>query len=252
MKKLVVLVVLATISITFAQDKAISFGLRAGLNLNSATLERGSGSNSKENALLLDNNIGFHAGVIADIAITPFLYFQPGVMFSTKGGVISSEYEYENTYNDPFSGSHYEYEYSKETLTTNVYCIEVPIMLSLKAPLAEGLTLRANVGPYFDLGLSGKFKSEYESKYEENVGGNIYNEPLRKDSDSESIYPNKEKRMVNGEAFNFGIGVGGGLEFNSFYIGVNYLYGITNVLDVKEDYFEAYDRTLSITLGYNF
>jgi len=255
MKKHIVLAVLVAIGITFAQEqKAISLGIRAGLNLNSAKLIEG-GKNETNLPSILDNHIGFHAGVIADIAINQFLYFQPGVMFSTKGGIISSEYEYEDSYNDPSGGSSYHYEYEKETFTTNVYCIELPIMLSLKAPLTEDLFLRANVGPYFDFGISGTLKHEYEYEYEYEYHSGTYNDndnDSDKGSDSEDIYPKKKDRWINGKSLNVGIGVGGGFEFNSFYLGVNYYYGLTNVLDAKEDYYEAYDRTLSITLGYNF
>jgi hypothetical protein len=242
MKKYVVLAVLAAVGLAFAQEqKMISFGVRAGLNLNSAKFVESGESRIQSLPYILDNNIGFHAGVVADIAINQFLYFQPGVMFSTKGGVINEESEYT---------SEYYYDYDKEVYATNVYCIELPLMLSLKAPLTEALFLRANVGPYFDFGLSGTFKTEDEHKSSSPGMGGSSRE--YKEDESEDIYPKDEKRMINGKAFNFGIGVGGGLEFQSFYIGVNYSYGITNVLDVKEDYFEAYDRTFSITLGYNF
>jgi hypothetical protein len=234
-----------TATFSYSQEqKTISFGVRAGLNLNSGTLSPG--GDEKEPAMLLDNHIGFHAGVVADIAINQFLYFQPGVMFSTKGGIMNyeDEYEYRN-------GDNYNYSYGKDTYTTNVYCIELPLMLSLKAPLTESLFLRANVGPYLDFGISGTFKTESEGKYEYRSSG--YNDSdSYKEDDSQDIYPSDKERGINGKVFNFGIGVGGGLEFNSFYIGVSYYHGITNVLDDKDDELEAYDRTLGITLGYNF
>jgi len=239
MKKYIFFAVLTAFGITFAQ----SFGVRVGLNLNSAILTPGEDSYRKENAMLLDNYIGFHSGVLADIAINQFLYLQPGLMFTTKGGSIISEYEYEEE-----SGNYYEYEYSKREYITSVYCIELPIMLSLKAPLSENLFLRANFGPYFDFGLSGTFKSKKEYEYRSSNGNNDKD----KVSDSEDIYPNDKKRRVNGKAFNLGIGIGGGFEFNSYYFGLSYLYGITDVLDVKEDRYAAYDRTLSFTMGYNF
>jgi hypothetical protein len=248
MKKCIVLAVLAAFGLTFAQEqKTISFGARVGLNLNSAKFIAVEESDIQTLPYILDNHYGFHAGVVADIAINQFLYFQPGVMLSTKGGVINEEYEYTDRYQD-----NYEHRYSKRTYTISVYCIELPLMLSLKAPLAEDLFLRVNAGPYLDIGISGTFKEEWDYNYERRSSwGNSYDEDS--DEESQDIYPSKKKRGINGESFNAGIGVGGGIEFKSFYIGLNYYYGLSNVLQVNgDDAFEAYDRTLGITLGYNF
>jgi len=250
-RSLFLIAILATVSSTFAQEQGISFGVRVGLNLNSATLSD-EGKGEKENPMLLNNNIGFHAGVVMDIPITSFLYFQPGVMFTTKGGIIEDEYEDEDSYDMGMGmGTYYRYEHGYNKLTTNVYCIELPLMLSLKATLSNDLFLRANFGPYFDFGLSGTVESEEEYEYISNSGTFSQNE-RNKDSDSQDIYPSDDDRFINGKSINFGFAFGGGIEFSSFYVGVNYYYGITNVLDVKDDEGKAYDRSLGITLGYNF
>jgi hypothetical protein len=233
-------VVLATISLTFAQEQeqGLRFGARAGLNLNSATLnERADRSGT---VMLFENSIGFHVGAVADISISNFLYFQPGLMLTTKGMEYNSNYDYSD-------GD--EKEWEKTEWHVKVYSIELPLMFSLKASLADNLYLRANVGPYLGFAFSGTF--EYKNEYYRSYSSNY--EDHDKSSGNIDIFPSDKDRKLNGKQFHAGLAVGGGIEIGSLYLGVNYDYGLTNLLDISGDgKVEAYERTLGFTLGSYF
>jgi len=272
----------------FAQDE-IKFGVRAGLNLaeiersGSYSYERESfyngtsnGKSSRETtsdeSYRLGNLIGFQVGAVADIKIADFLYVQPGIMLSSKGT------EYEETEEYTREGNNYGGGTSKETYKINFkinpYYIDVPILLSLKGTLAEGLALRAQAGPYLGFGLFGG--AERSDKYESFYNGipsqnaNPENGAKKKIKNVFSI-TDEEKEEFGGmlgdglSRFNCGLSFGVGIEYSNFYLGVSYNYGLTS-LTSKYDYYDddgysiekgsseenAYERTLSITLGYNF
>jgi hypothetical protein len=82
--------------------------------------------------------IGYHAGLNIQIPIAPEFYFQPGVLFSTKGA--KSE-------NDPV------------TRTINLSYIEVPMNLVYKGLLGSGYVL-VGFGPYVGYAFNGKDKYE--------------------------------------------------------------------------------------------
>jgi len=79
---LTILTILA-LSITMASAQGtdkMSFGVLGGVNFQNLNGKDMSGD-KLENEML----IGFHAGVNVQIPIAPQFYFQPGLIFSTKG-----------------------------------------------------------------------------------------------------------------------------------------------------------------------
>jgi hypothetical protein len=241
---------LIAVAVATAQDSApVKFGIRAGLNLGKigtiydySYSERNGNdyyysSGTSDKMELSGNLIGFHVGAVIDVKILEFLYFQPGIMLSLKGG--EEKEESERRY------SNGESRYEEDITTISTYYLDVPLMLSLKGTLTNDLALRAHAGPYIGFGLFGKYERELtDSRYPE------YNEKTEIDNIfSPSAY---EKNYFAGfKKFNFGIGLGCGIEFNNVYLGVNYNIGLTNLYD-EEDSIELYERTFSFTLGYNF
>ncbi len=55
----------------------VSLGLKAGASLTSLT-----GADAK----VFDNRFGFHAGIFANVGLTPLFAFQPELLYSQKGG----------------------------------------------------------------------------------------------------------------------------------------------------------------------
>ncbi len=118
-----------------AQNTGTTFGVLAGVNLQTIN-----GKNFLGTKLSNDMITGFHIGVNAQIPIVPEFYFQPGLMFSTKG--------FKNTENNI-------------TNTLNISYIELPLNFVYKGGLGNGF-IYIGLGPYLGYGVSGKstYKSE--------------------------------------------------------------------------------------------
>lgn len=122
--------ILAT-SLSFAQssdDSRTSFGVLGGINMQNLNGKDASG-NTLENSII----IGYNVGINVQLPIVPQFYFQPGLMFSTKGA--------KNT----------------ETLITSTYklsYIELPLNFVYKAQLGSGYIM-LGFGPYLAYGIGG-------------------------------------------------------------------------------------------------
>jgi hypothetical protein len=255
MKKQIILAVLAAVGLTFAQEqKTVSFGIRAGLNLASLGIgedrkgyyDDSSYSETSNITIGTGNLIGFSVSAVADIQLIEFLYFQPGLMFSRKGGSMENEYEEVERGNT---------EKEKEETTVASYYIDLPLNFSLKGNLANELALRAHFGPYIGFGLFGEMESKSKRSYEDTERN--YSKKMKlfsKEKDCDEDYDDEvcsEYTMFS--RFNFGIDFGVGIEYSNLYLGVSYNYGLTNLASKdREDKDKIYERTLGIMLGYNF
>jgi hypothetical protein len=173
----------------------------------------------------------------------------------------------------------------KYNYKVNPYYIDVPIMASLKGTLADNLALRVQAGPYLGFGLFGGAEgSSKRERYRDGVldpndSWNFDPENGAKKKIKNVFSPTDEEKEDFGEMiggglsrFNCGLSFGIGIEYSNFYLGVSYNYGLTNLINKYENTInsannpnvpagyeqkvsvepEAYERTLSITLGYNF
>lgn len=110
-----------------------AFGILAGVNVQNLNGKDANGD-KLENSMVL----GFHAGVNAQIPIAPEFYFQPGLLFSLKGGERTG---------DGIS-SKYQLSY-----------IELPLNLVYKAALGNGFIM-VGFGPYVGYAINGKATHE--------------------------------------------------------------------------------------------
>jgi hypothetical protein len=125
-------------SIANAQSTSkLSFGVLGGVNFQNLN-----GKDASGDKLTNDMTIGYHAGVNVQIPIAPQFYFQPGLLFSTKGA--------KNTYD--ISGT-------SVTSTTKLSYIEMPLNLVYKALLGKGYFM-LGFGPYVGYGIGGKVLTE--------------------------------------------------------------------------------------------
>lgn len=133
---LITLMFLFATSLTFAQrteNSKTSFGILGGVNLQNLNGED-AGGDKLENSMI----VGFHIGVNAQIPFAPEFYFQPGLMFSTKGGQ------------------------NEDGLLTDTYklsYIELPLNFVYKARLGSGYFM-LGFGPYLAYGIGGKASFE--------------------------------------------------------------------------------------------
>lgn len=117
------------ISVQFATAQKTSFGILGGVNFQNLNGKDSDGDK-------LENTIkpGFHAGVNVQIPIVPDFYFQPGLLFSTKGC--------KNTE-------------SEEDMKINISYLELPLNLLYKPLVGKGHFM-LGFGPYLGYGISGK------------------------------------------------------------------------------------------------
>jgi hypothetical protein len=118
-----------------AQTDGISFGLRGGLNMQNI-----SGKDLNGDKLELSLVPRFHAGFAVGIPVAPDFYFQPGLLFSTKGAKSESN----------FLGINMAAEY-------NISYIEMPLNFLYRPLLGNGHFL-LGFGPYLAYGIGGKAK----------------------------------------------------------------------------------------------
>jgi hypothetical protein len=123
---------LLSASFAFSQnqgDSKMSFAILGGVGFQNFNGKEGNGD-KVENEMIL----GYHAGINVQIPIVPEFYFQPGLLFATKG--------------------------SKDvgTLLTNTYklsYIELPLNLVYKGMLGNGHVM-VGFGPYVAYAIGGK------------------------------------------------------------------------------------------------
>lgn len=127
---LIACMLLLSISTIAQEVEATSFGIRGGINFQNINGKDASGDN-------LDNNLvlRFHAGVQANIPVAPEFYFQPGLLFTTKGAKTNS-----------FLNSDAEF---------TINYLELPLSFLYRPLLGTGHLL-LGFGPYVAYGLSGK------------------------------------------------------------------------------------------------
>lgn len=234
MKKTLLLAVVAVCSMTanaqiasgrstsfFSTEKSenpISFGIRAGINLNHFVADDAE----------TDAQVGFRLGVVADIPIFESLHFEPGLYFSTRPCKSSgSERDYD--------GDIYKWE-----TKYNPSYLELPLLLSYRYNFSEDWGWRVNLGPYLAYGLGGKAKWDDGDK--EKLFG-------------EQKYGNN--KYTNLKRLDIGLMFGTSVTYKNFLLEVGYQVGLTNInkdlfWDQNDNRASVKNSGVYIQLGYNF
>ena len=110
-----------------------SFGIIGGVNFQNLN-----GLDNSGDKLTNDMLIGFHGGFNIQMAVAPEFYFQPGLLFSTKGA--------KNTNGSIVS-------------TVKLSYVELPLNLVYKGSLGMGFVM-IGFGPYVAYGVGGKVITE--------------------------------------------------------------------------------------------
>ena len=131
------LILILSVPFTMAQDPVkTSFGILGGVNFQNFN-----GKNNSGDMLENDMIIGYHAGFNIQIPLAPQFYFQPGLLFSTKGS---------------------EKSFGSFTGTYKLSYIELPLNLVYKGLLGTGYVF-IGFGPYAAYGIMGKSELEVGS-----------------------------------------------------------------------------------------
>jgi hypothetical protein len=185
-----VAITLLTTIIASAQEKPITFGVKAGVNLSNFTGD------------YYKSKIGFRAGVSVDYAFTQDLYLLTGLNYSlqgakldlgnavsgTIGNALGSLGDLGNIFGD--LGNILGNELGKKvgSKKTNVSYLQLPIHLGYKLEITEETKLVFHAGPYLGYAL----KKDYKD-------------------------------------FDYGVGLGTGAEFGKFGVDLGWDFGLAKV-----------------------
>jgi len=123
---------------SFAQESNLF--VKGGVNLANVSITN-NGKYDDANQL-----VSFHAGLMADLPLSKYFSFQPGLLFTGKGSKTQKGQSSDATY---FKA------------TSNPYYIELPVNLVVKLPLeSKESSFFFGAGPYIAVGVAGKNKSE--------------------------------------------------------------------------------------------
>jgi len=218
-----VLVLAAPLAIAQSTDKGkTSFAILGGVNFQNLT-----GKDNNGDKLANDMLVGFHAGMNIQIPIAPQFYFQPGLLFSTKGAKNS---------------------YGSLTGTYKLSYIELPLNLVYKGDVGDGFVM-LGFGPYLGFGIGGKSSIINESTtYEKDI---VFKSTVESGDDLVTAY---FKAFDAGANIFAGFEMGGGL-----FIQLNAQLGLVKINPADNRIIQVYSDKLSIkntgfglSLGYRF
>ncbi len=195
-----------------AQEKPLTFGVKAGMNLANFS---GDGD--------FDSKIGFNVGVTVDYALPSNLYILSGLEFTIKGGKTKAEYIMME-----------EDVAVRYKVTANPMYLQLPVHLGYKLAVTEGVNLVFHTGPYIAYGVGGKRKStktEYTKDEKNSIGGK-----------EDFFGDDKAKR------FDFGLGLGAGAEFGKIGVGLGYDFGLVKLYDESNNK----NMNAYLSVGYKF
>lgn len=216
---------------TGVPDKAISFGVRFGLNsTGQSTSLKGYSDNVSHN-----RGTGFIIGGVVDLNIRQFFSVQPGFFFENRS------YDYTVV----------RYDQAQQSLQndlghTRSNSFTLPVLASFKFQLSHTVRWNVDIGPYFGFGLGGSDDREIiglkvasnpseVSKYEHFVVDGDY-------------YGNGQWRH---RKFDWGVKIGTGLRLSDHYVfNVYYMGGLKNVSDYGA--WSMKSRSWNFSIGYDF
>ncbi|HLO90467.1 MAG: porin family protein [Chloroflexota bacterium] len=133
--KIFLLALILAVTVTAQAQSEFSFGIRAGVNFQNIN-----GKDANGDQLENDLTTGFNVGVNMEIPVGTDIYFQPGLLFTTKGTKSTNEILTQ--------------QYDTKLSTSN---IELPLNIVFKPLLGTGHML-LGFGPYVAYGIGGKYK----------------------------------------------------------------------------------------------
>lgn len=218
------LILMLSAPLAFAQSTEkgkMSFAILGGINLQNLT-----GKDNNGNKLENDMIIGYHGGVNIQIPIAPEFYFQPGLLFTTKGA--------KNTY-------------GSLTGTYKLSYIELPLNLVYKGALGNGFVM-IGFGPYVAYGIGGKASVEYNSTTYET------------DIEFKSVVETGDPWVPYFKAFDAGGNIFAGYEMaGGLFIQLNTQFGMLKINPEDNRVIKIYSEKLSVkntgfglSIGYRF
>lgn len=215
-------ILFAAIILISGSVHAQKFGVRAGVNFSNF-LEK---DNSQTYSQNYNMNTGFHVGAVVDFPLVSLLSLETGVFYSTNG------------YNTTSSVTIFGITTTTDYRLALSY-LELPILAKMSYDLGKG-SIFATAGPYISYGIAGKSTSVIS------VSGSSTSNT----TETDVVWGSDENSDFN--PFDYGLSIGGGVQVNSFTLGVNYGLGLANVSTTEVDGYKTNNRLLSVSAGFYF
>ena len=213
-----ILILMLSVPLAIAQsaDKArVSFSILGGVNFQNLN-----GKDTDGDKLENDLTLGYHAGINIQIPFAPQIFFQPGLLLTTKGAKNSN---------------------NSITVKTKLTYLELPLNVVYKALLGEG-AIMIGFGPYIGYGIGGKLKGDNDET-------DIVFENTVKVSDPDDVAYFK--------ALDAGANIFAGYELaNGFFFQLNTQLGLIKINPKNENFTEdkstLKNTGFGLSLGYRF
>ena len=213
--------------ITSTQSNAQQIYLQGGLNL--ANITSTNDGQTEKNTILST----FNAGIMGRFGLSKIFDLETGLLLTGRGSKAE-------TY---FNGGT---DYVKSTF--NPWYIEVPLNAMVRVPVGLGSHLFFNAGPYVAIGIAGK------SKMESKIGPLVSTSTntIKFSNDNPFTSQQDDAAYDKLKRFDFGMNLGGGLQFKHLILKANYGIGFAkinstqsnNTVNDKNKY-----RTVSFSVG---
>ena len=210
-----------------------NYGIKAGVNL--ANVHMNYSDEHFESAIKF--HLGYSVGCMAEIPISDYFLFQPGLMFSSKGF---------NFKEDIVEEDQYSVVETKENDRMSYNYIEIPIHVAFQTNVLQLIT-----GPYVAFGVGGNYITDYEMNYTFNIMGITYS-GTESDHDSGKLTSGTDYNF-----FDYGMDFGAGVRVGNFVISSIYSLGLGNIFNTFDSDYEPGDfkicnRVINLSLTYYF
>lgn len=212
MRKFGFLFILCLISSLLASAQT-RIGLRGGLQLADMRSQPDDRTKLTDETKML---FGYQAGVVFDYSFNKVMFFQPGLLVSSKGSKIILRDNFLNT---------------TTTSKKNPIYAEIPLMFGVRFGL-QNLKIFGMAGPYLAYGFAGKNYFKFESPI---PAFNVETEGSIKwgNESSDDLRP-----------FDLGLGFSAGVELRNMQIGLYYNPSFTNISNNNS--IKLYNTTIGI------
>jgi Outer membrane protein beta-barrel domain len=200
--------------------------LRAGVNFANVTITND--GDIDENKMLTSFQVGF----TGNLKIAPFLFFQPGILFTGKGSKTES-------------GKTTDANYFRAS--SNPYYVEVPVNFVFKTPKAP-VRFFAGAGPYIAIGVSGKNK--VDGKFA-NIAFSSEKSIEWSDDDPSTLDYEEGAGYGILKRFDYGLNGTAGIETKNIVLAANYGFGLAKLQSGSNSSADDKNkhRVLSVTVG---
>ena len=226
MKNIFCLIVATTICYSIQAQKIY---IQGGVNLANITKDL-----SENNNMLTT----FNAGILARVKIAGIVGFETGLLLTGHGS--KAETIFFTNGND---------QITKIKSTFNPVYLELPLNLIIKIGVCGGPSFFINAGPYVAMGAGGKAKVETSG----GIAGTIKSESkIEFAHDNPIIFEQDDAAYNKLKRFDYGVNLGGGMNFKKIILKANYGFGLANI-NSTQSIFNADNknkyRTISFSVG---